>query len=285
MAVDAGAIPSIERACPMKCRARCCRSAFTEPKPFLLLRVPGDIERLQPAATKIDQILLQRVTGECIFHLEVRRFAVCPFGADEESTVPPEEGCLDAVAFETSVVKICANRLVIGKPLPSRDGILRRRLPDRCDTMSRFSRPRIRHEASSADLPLLTLAFLRPPQTRPPSATSRGKGLDDEPPFVQRVNATRRSASTESTERWHLAGTRDDRRPAEDWLTYASFSSNLPSPKLPLRRRSATCTKVRELYCPRKICFQSAFMSTTVHSFTAAASSALSRRPKSLARS
>ena len=54
--------------------------------PALLLRpaVPGDRERLQPAVRKFDEILLQRIDAEGVFHLERRELAVRPVGLDEK---------------------------------------------------------------------------------------------------------------------------------------------------------------------------------------------------------
>ena len=88
MTVDAGPVPAIERAGPMISRAGFCGLARAEPEPFPFVRIPGDIERLQPAAADVDEILLQRFVGECVFDLEFAFLAVRPFGADEDTGRP-----------------------------------------------------------------------------------------------------------------------------------------------------------------------------------------------------
>ncbi|MCY1535131.1 hypothetical protein D9M68_705230 [compost metagenome] len=99
----------------MKGRARFCRTAFAQPEPRLLFRVPGDVESLQPATAEIDQILLERLIGERVFDLEVRRLAIRSFGADEEATVSAEEVRRNAITLEPGVVEIGAHGFIIGK--------------------------------------------------------------------------------------------------------------------------------------------------------------------------
>src|SRR3954447_11323589 len=53
VAVDAGAVPAIERSRPVVGAAGLCGTAFTKPEPIMLIRVPGDVECLQPSATDI----------------------------------------------------------------------------------------------------------------------------------------------------------------------------------------------------------------------------------------
>ena len=99
----------------MEGRPRFCGLARAEPEPFPLVRVPGDIERLQSPAANIDEILLQRFVGEGVFDLELGFLAVRPFGPDEELAPPLEERCQDAVMLEPDVVEIRPHSAVIGQ--------------------------------------------------------------------------------------------------------------------------------------------------------------------------
>ena len=94
-------------------RAGFCGLACAEPEPFPFVRVPGDIESLQPAAADVDEILLQRFVGEGVFDLELALLAVRPLGPDEEPAVALEERRQDAVVLEAGVVEIRAHRAVV----------------------------------------------------------------------------------------------------------------------------------------------------------------------------
>ena len=74
----------------------------------LVLRpaVPGDRKRLYPAVRKFDQILLEGIDAEGVFHLEGRKLAVGAVGFDKELIVLPEEAGMDAVIVETGIIEI-----------------------------------------------------------------------------------------------------------------------------------------------------------------------------------
>src|SRR5262249_54305116 len=74
--------------------------------------VPGDRQRLQAAVGKLDQVLLQRVDAESVFHLERGEPAVGPIGLDQKFPVLAEEAGMQAVVIEARVVEIAEHRLV-----------------------------------------------------------------------------------------------------------------------------------------------------------------------------
>ena len=77
----------------------------------LVLRpaVPGDRKRLYPAIRKFDQVLLQRVDAEGVFHLEGRELAVGTVGLNEELAVLFEKAGMDAKIIEAGIIEIAKN--------------------------------------------------------------------------------------------------------------------------------------------------------------------------------
>src|SRR5262249_8746299 len=100
----------------------------------LLLRagVPGDREGLQPAVREFDEILLQRVDAEGVFHLERSELAVRAIGLEQEFPILAEEAGLHAVMTEARIVEIamhrCVGRMLHGEPMLRRAPKLRLRL-------------------------------------------------------------------------------------------------------------------------------------------------------------
>ena len=74
----------------------------------LVLRpaVPGDGERLYPAVGKFDQVLLQGIDAECVFHFEGRKFAVGTVGLDEEFVILFEKAGMNAKIVEPGIIEI-----------------------------------------------------------------------------------------------------------------------------------------------------------------------------------
>ena len=67
---------------------------------FLRPAVPCDRQRLNSAVGKFDQVLLQRIDAERVFHLERGELAVRPVGLDEELAVLAKEARFHAVIVE-----------------------------------------------------------------------------------------------------------------------------------------------------------------------------------------
>src|SRR6516165_7672649 len=74
--------------------------------------IPGDRERLQAAVREFDQVLLQRIDAEGVFHLERGELAVGSVGLDEEFPLLAEEAGVHAVIVETRLVEIAEYRRV-----------------------------------------------------------------------------------------------------------------------------------------------------------------------------
>jgi len=68
--------------------------------------VPRDRKRLYAAIGELDQILLQRIDAERVFHLEGRKLAIGAIRFDEEFAFLPEKAGMDAVMVETCIVEI-----------------------------------------------------------------------------------------------------------------------------------------------------------------------------------
>ncbi len=75
-------------------------------------RVPGERQRLQPAVREFDEILLQGIDAESVFHLEGGELAVGPVGLDQELAVLAEEARMHSVIVEAGIVEISEHRLV-----------------------------------------------------------------------------------------------------------------------------------------------------------------------------
>jgi hypothetical protein len=80
----------------------------------LLLRttVPHNRQRLNASIGKLDQVLLQRIDPESVFHLERGRVAVGAVSLDQELPILAKETRTHAVIVEARVVKIAKHRLV-----------------------------------------------------------------------------------------------------------------------------------------------------------------------------
>ena len=87
-----------------------------EVEPLLLCHVPGEVEHLQPALLRLDQILLQRLVAHRVEHLEALRLAVSPLGLDEILAVLRGEARGDVLVGDRGVVEVteharCIRRL------------------------------------------------------------------------------------------------------------------------------------------------------------------------------
>ena len=69
-------------------------------------RIPGERERLHAAVGKFDEVLLQGIEAEGVFHLERGELAVRPVGLDEELAVLAKEARRHAVIVEARVVEV-----------------------------------------------------------------------------------------------------------------------------------------------------------------------------------
>ena len=77
----------------------------------LRTRIPGDRQRLQTAARKFDQILLQRLDTERVLDVEVRELPVRAVGADDETLVATRERRLHACIRNPRVVELALHGL------------------------------------------------------------------------------------------------------------------------------------------------------------------------------
>ena len=73
-------------------------------------RVPGDRQRLQTAAGKLDEVLLQRLDAEGVGDAIVGQIAVGTVRAHPELVVAPAERADDALVLEPGGVEIGENR-------------------------------------------------------------------------------------------------------------------------------------------------------------------------------
>ena len=76
--------------------------------------VPRNRQRLNAAVRKLDEILLQRLQPESVFHFEGLELAVGAVGLDEELAVLAEEAGLHAEIVELRVIEVAEDRLFIG---------------------------------------------------------------------------------------------------------------------------------------------------------------------------
>src|SRR6202007_1419977 len=79
---------------------------------FFLSCLPGDRQRLNPAIREFDEILLQRIDAEGVFHLEFDKSAVRPVGFDAKLPRLSKETRMHAVIVETRTVEVAEHRLV-----------------------------------------------------------------------------------------------------------------------------------------------------------------------------
>ena len=95
-------------------------------KPSLGLRVPGDIERLQPSLARLDQILLERFNANSVFDLELGGLSAGAHYLYEESTVAGEEARPRTLVLEDRVIEVAqhvlpgrqAKRPAVVRPAP-----------------------------------------------------------------------------------------------------------------------------------------------------------------------
>ena len=77
-------------------------------------RVPREAERLEPAARKRNQILLQRLHAEGVRDLELARLAVGAVRPDQELPIAPREGRRHAAMSEHRVSEVAEHGLLVG---------------------------------------------------------------------------------------------------------------------------------------------------------------------------
>ena len=80
-------------------------------EPLAFARVPGNLQRLQPALAGVDQVLLQRFVAEGVGDLEVGHAAVGAVGVHHVLVAAPEEARGHALVPELRVVEVAAHRL------------------------------------------------------------------------------------------------------------------------------------------------------------------------------
>ena len=114
MAVGAAGIPVLTPGRPVERIAGGDRFVRVEVEPLALDRVPGDSERLQSAAGKRDQVLLERLHTERVADLEVLERSIRTVGGDVEASVPAEEAGLHSEMVQGGAVKVAENRLLGG---------------------------------------------------------------------------------------------------------------------------------------------------------------------------
>jgi hypothetical protein len=80
----------------------------------LLLRagVPGDRERLQPSVRELDEILLQRIDPEGVFHVERGELTVGAICLDKKFPALAKEAGVHPVIIESRIVEIADHRCV-----------------------------------------------------------------------------------------------------------------------------------------------------------------------------
>ena len=74
--------------------------------------VPRQRQRLKPAVREFDEILLQRIEAEGIFHFERCELAIRPVRLDHEFPVAPKEAGMHAEIVEAGVAEIAEHRFV-----------------------------------------------------------------------------------------------------------------------------------------------------------------------------
>src|SRR3954447_5770147 len=76
--------------------------------------VPGDRQRLQAAVRERDQVLLQRLDAEGVFHLERGELSIGSVGLDEEPAVLAEKAGWHAVVLKARIVEVAQHRFLGG---------------------------------------------------------------------------------------------------------------------------------------------------------------------------
>ena len=111
VALGAHAVPVLAVARPVQPVGGRDRPARIEEEPAPPLGVPGDRERLHPAAREADQVLLQRLPAEGVRDFVRRRPAVGAVGLDQEPAALAEEARPHPVALETDAREVAAHGL------------------------------------------------------------------------------------------------------------------------------------------------------------------------------
>ena len=91
MALSAHAVPVLGGIGPVQPVIGFYRSFRRYAVPFVVSRVPGDVQRLQAAAGEGNQVLLQGVPAEGVGDLEVAHLTTGAIGVDKEFAVFPVE--------------------------------------------------------------------------------------------------------------------------------------------------------------------------------------------------
>src|SRR6516164_3416646 len=81
----------------------------------LLLRpcVPRNRQRLHTVVGEFDQILLERIDAEGVFHLKGGKLSVRPVGLDKECIISPKKAGARAVIIEGRIVEIAEHRFLV----------------------------------------------------------------------------------------------------------------------------------------------------------------------------
>src|SRR6202022_1921714 len=74
--------------------------------------VPGERQGLEAPVGKLDEILLQRIDPEGVFHFERGELAVGTISLDQKFSVPAEEARMHAVIIEARIAEIAQHRFV-----------------------------------------------------------------------------------------------------------------------------------------------------------------------------
>ena len=105
-------------------------------------RIPGERERLHAAVGKFDEVLLQRIEAEGVFHFERGELAVRPVGLDEELAVLAKEARRHAVIVEARVIEVAEHGCRRSRAPWRGCAGTRARASPRCDGSRRRSRCR-----------------------------------------------------------------------------------------------------------------------------------------------
>ena len=111
VAGDAHGVGRLVAAGPVQHVARRRLLIGQQVEPLAVARVPGNLQRLQPALAGLDQVLLQRFDAEGVLDLEVRHAAIGPVGVHHVPVAALEEARGDALVPELGVVEVAAHRL------------------------------------------------------------------------------------------------------------------------------------------------------------------------------
>ena len=108
---DAHGVGRLVAAGPVQHVAGRRRLVRQQVEPLAFARVPGNLQRLQPALAGVDQVLLQRFVAEGVGDLEVGHAAIGAVGVHHVLVAAPEEARGHALVPELRVVEVAAHRL------------------------------------------------------------------------------------------------------------------------------------------------------------------------------